>query len=92
VDGWLRAPGFGLRASGFGLRASTRSRDRSAFFLEPEGRDDNAQLIVAKASRSAFQPICRYVVAHSATWAQPTISGNRIIVKDVMSLALFAVD
>ena len=28
-------------------------------------------------------------VADSATWAQPTISGNRVFVKDVTSLALW---
>jgi outer membrane protein assembly factor BamB len=51
--------------------------------------NDNATLIVAKASRSGFEPIARYTVADSATWAQPTISGNRIFVKDVRSLSLW---
>jgi hypothetical protein len=31
-------------------------------------------------------------VADSATWAQPTISGNRIFVKDVRSLSLWTLE
>jgi outer membrane protein assembly factor BamB len=54
--------------------------------------NDNAELIVANASRTAFDPIVRYTVAEAATWAQPTISGNRIFVKDVTSLTLWTVD
>jgi hypothetical protein len=54
--------------------------------------NDDAELIVAKSSRTAFEPIKRYTVADSATWAQPAISGNRVFVKDVSSLALWTVD
>ena len=52
----------------------------------------DAQLIVARASRSGFEPLARYAVADSATWAQPAISGNRIFVKDVTSLSLWTLD
>ena len=41
-----------------------------------------AELIVARASRVAFEPLKRYTVADGATWAQPAISGERIFVKD----------
>jgi outer membrane protein assembly factor BamB len=54
--------------------------------------NDDAELIVAKASRNGFEPIVRYTVADSATWAQPTISENRIFVKDVTSLSLWTFD
>ena len=54
--------------------------------------NDDAELIVAKASRSAFEPIVRYTVADSATWAQPTISGHRIFIKDVSTLTLWTID
>jgi len=54
--------------------------------------NDNAELIVARASRTAFEPLKRYTVADSATWAQPAISGNRIFVKDVSTLALWTVN
>jgi outer membrane protein assembly factor BamB len=53
--------------------------------------NDDAELIVARANRKAFDPIARYVVADSATWAQPAISGDRIFIKDVNTLALWAV-
>ena len=43
-------------------------------------------------SRAAFEPVKRYTVAKSATWAQPAISGNRIFVKDISTLALWTVD
>jgi hypothetical protein len=51
--------------------------------------NDNAELIVARSSQTGFEPLKRYTVADSATWAQPTISGNRVFVKDVTSLALW---
>jgi outer membrane protein assembly factor BamB len=50
---------------------------------------DDAELIVAKASATGFEPVKRYTVADSATWAQPTISGNRLFIKDTSSLALW---
>jgi outer membrane protein assembly factor BamB len=54
--------------------------------------NDNGELMVAKAGRTAFEPLKTYTVADSATWAQPAISGNRIFVKDVSSLALWTVN
>jgi outer membrane protein assembly factor BamB len=50
---------------------------------------DDGELIVAKASASAFEPVKRYTVADSATWAAPTIAGNRIFIKDASSLMLY---
>ena len=57
------------------------------FFL-----NDDAELIVARSSLTRFELIRRYTVADSATWAQPAISGNRVFVKDVTSLALWTLD
>ena len=54
--------------------------------------NDDAELIVARANRKAFDPIARYVVADSATWAQPAISGDRIFIKDVSTLTLWTVE
>ena len=54
--------------------------------------NDDAELIVARASRDRFEPIRRYTVADSATWAQPAISGNRLFVKDESALSLWTVD
>ena len=36
-----------------------------------------------------FEPLRRYKVAETETWAQPAISGNRIFVKDVSTLTLW---
>jgi outer membrane protein assembly factor BamB len=54
--------------------------------------NDDAELIIARSSRTAFEPIRRYTVADSATWAQPAISGNRMFVKDVSSLTLWTLN
>jgi outer membrane protein assembly factor BamB len=51
--------------------------------------NDDGQLIVARSVRNGFEWLKRYTVADSATWAQPTVSGNRIFVKDVASLSLW---
>ena len=50
---------------------------------------DDGELLIANATSSAFAPMKRYKVADSATWAQPTIAGNRMFVKDTASLALW---
>jgi len=54
--------------------------------------NDDAELIVVRSNRTRFEPLKRYTVADSSTWAQPTISGNRIFVKNVTSLTLWALE
>ena len=54
--------------------------------------EDDAELIVARTNSSAFEPIKRYKLAETATWAQPVLSGNRIFVKDVSQLTLWTVE
>jgi outer membrane protein assembly factor BamB len=51
--------------------------------------NDDAELIVAKGDRESFKALARYKVADSATWAQPALTGNRIFIKDVSTLALW---
>ncbi len=46
----------------------------------------NSELIVAKASASAFEELKRYTIADSAMWAHPAFVGRTIIVKDVDKL------
>jgi outer membrane protein assembly factor BamB len=53
--------------------------------------EDDGELVVARASRRAFELLRRYKVADTETWTQPTISGNRILVKDLTSLTLWTV-
>jgi outer membrane protein assembly factor BamB len=50
---------------------------------------DDAELIVGRLSASGLESLTRYTVADSATWALPTVAGNRIYVKDTNSLALW---
>lgn len=57
------------------------------FILESDG-----ELVVVRGSQTAFQVLKRYQVADSETWAQPAISGNRIFVKDVSTLALWTLN
>jgi outer membrane protein assembly factor BamB len=53
---------------------------------------DNAEMVVFDASRTAFEPLQRYEIATSETWAQPAISGNRFFVKDVSRLTLWTLE
>jgi outer membrane protein assembly factor BamB len=54
--------------------------------------EDDGELLVIPPSQTAFEPLRRYKVAEAATWTQPTISGNRVFVKDVSSLALWTLN
>jgi outer membrane protein assembly factor BamB len=53
---------------------------------------EDAELIVARSGAKGFETVRTYSVADSATWAQPTLSGNRLFVKDVASLALWTLN
>lgn len=64
--------------------AAMVSAGRTIFALE-----DDAELVVVKANRDRMDVIRRYEVADAETWAQPTISGSRIYVKDVSNLTLW---
>lgn len=73
-----------------GRQATNAAIEKSgdlAFSLEDDG-----DLIIARSSRTAFEPLKRYKVAEGEAWTQPTISGNRIFVKDLSSLALWTIN
>jgi outer membrane protein assembly factor BamB len=53
---------------------------------------DDGQLVVFRSGSTAFEPVRRYMAAESETWTQPTVSGNRIFVKDVSNLALWTLN
>ena len=54
---------------------------------------DDGELLVGHATPDAgFTELRKYQVADSATWAQPAISGNRVFVKDVSTVALWTLD
>jgi outer membrane protein assembly factor BamB len=49
----------------------------------------DAEMVVARANPKQFEIVKRYTVASSATWAQPVLSGDRIVVKDVSAISLW---
>ena len=51
--------------------------------------EDDGEMVVMKANRTAMNVVRRYDVADSQTWAQPAISGSRLYVKDVAHLTLW---
>jgi outer membrane protein assembly factor BamB len=54
--------------------------------------NDDAELIVAKSNPAGLETFRRYSVASSPTWAQPVISGSRVFVKDLTTLALWTLN
>lgn len=54
--------------------------------------EDDGELLVGQVSAAGFEEVRRYTVAQSVTWAQPVLAGDRIFVKDVSGLALWAVE
>jgi outer membrane protein assembly factor BamB len=53
---------------------------------------DDGELMVAPSRPGGFEPLKTYTVADSATWPAPAVSGNRIFVKDISTIALWTVD
>jgi outer membrane protein assembly factor BamB len=53
---------------------------------------DDASLVVARKSATGFEPLGRYKVAASPTWAHPAFAGDRIIVKAADSLEAFRIE
>lgn len=50
---------------------------------------NEAKLIVVKNSAKGFEPLARYSVAESPTWAHPIVLGSQILIKDEATLALW---
>jgi hypothetical protein len=48
---------------------------------------DNAELIVARASGTGFEPLHRYQVADSATYANPLMLAKGLVIKDNTTLS-----
>ncbi len=57
------------------------------FSLEADG-----ELGIFRGGPTAFEEVRRYKGAESDTWTQPVIAGNRLLVKDVSTLALWTVN
>ncbi len=48
---------------------------------------DNAELTIARADRSAFEPLKTYQVSDTATYATPLVRSDGMVIKDVTSLS-----
>lgn len=53
---------------------------------------NDAELIVSRLTGKGVEPLKRYKVADSETWAHPVIAGNRVLIKDHQSLALWSLE
>jgi outer membrane protein assembly factor BamB len=69
-----------------GGNAAVAKAGNLVFLLEDDG-----ELLVIRGNSAMFDLVKRYKVAESETWTQPTISGNRIFVKDLAHLTLWTV-
>lgn len=54
--------------------------------------NDEADLVVARASARSYEPVANYTIADSETWAHPVVIGNQILVKDKSTLALWSIE
>jgi hypothetical protein len=53
---------------------------------------DGGDLVIFRVGPTSVEQLHRYKVADSETWTQPVISGNRVFVKDVSTLALWTMN
>jgi outer membrane protein assembly factor BamB len=51
-----------------------------------------AQLMVLRANPKQMEVIKRYEVAQSATWAQPVLAGQRLLIKDLSAISLWTLN
>ena len=52
----------------------------------------DSELILFKATPKSLETVRKYTVANSPTWAHPVVLGNRILVKDKTTLALWSAE
>lgn len=52
----------------------------------------DAELIIIRRSDKGFEPLARYMVADSPTWAHPVFVGKRFLVKDASTLTLWSME
>ncbi len=51
--------------------------------------EDDGDLVIARSSQTAFEPLRKYKVADGETWAEAALSGDRIFVKDLSTVSLW---
>ncbi len=74
-------------------RSAPRQADNAAMLRVEDivvSLETDAELVIFGASRDGLEEIRRYPVGDSETWTQPTLAGDRIFVKDISGLTLYA--
>lgn len=51
---------------------------------------EDAELIIAKSDAGSLQPLKKYTVADSPTWAHPVVVNRGLLIKDAQSLTLWS--
>jgi hypothetical protein len=51
-----------------------------------------AQLIVMRANPRRMDVVKRYEVAQTATWSQPVLAGQRVLIKDLSNISLWTLN
>ncbi len=72
-----------------------RQGDNAAVLISGENLillKDDGELLIAKATGRAFEPLRHYQVAESPTWAHPLVLRNGVVIKDATTLALWTVN
>jgi outer membrane protein assembly factor BamB len=72
-----------------------RQGDNAAVLISGENLillKDDGELVIARATGRAFEPLRHYQVAESPTWAHPLVLRNGVVIKDATTLALWTVD
>lgn len=70
-----------------GESAALLSAGDSVLILNPDG-----ELLVIRKNPKAFELVRKYKIADSATWAAPAVTGQRLLIKDVTTLALWRIE
>jgi outer membrane protein assembly factor BamB len=53
---------------------------------------NDAELTMVKATEKNYEVLKKYTVAKSPTWAHPAIADNQIVIKDLKSMTLYALE
>jgi hypothetical protein len=70
-----------------------RQGDNAALIARGDGvfsLTTDSELSIFRASAKGLEFIRKYTVANSPTWAHPVVLGNRVLVKDLDTLSLWA--
>lgn len=73
-----------------GRQASNAAIEKSGGFLF--SMEDDGEFVVARSSLKAFEVVKKYKLAGGETWAEATLSGNRILVKDLNTVTLWTLN